>query len=131
MRIHNWFRRLSLTRKLTAIGVASATASVMMAGAVLLAFNLTAEYHDEIREISIVANIAGINSAAALAFGDAQAASETLSALRSNPHLIAATIQLPDGRAAGQLRSRARPSASATAAADHPAAAARAQPPRR
>ena len=98
MRVHNWFRRLSLTRKLTAIGVASATASVMMAGAVLLAFNLTAEYHDEIREISIVANVAGINSAAALAFGDAQAAGETLSALRSNPHLIAATIQLPDGR---------------------------------
>jgi len=65
---------------------------------VLLAFNLTAEYHDEIREISIVANVAGINSAAALAFGDAQAAGETLSALRSNPHLIAATIQLPDGR---------------------------------
>jgi len=98
MRIHSWFRRLSLTRKLTALGVASATASVMMAGAVLLAFNLTAEYHDEIREISIVANVAGINSAAALAFGDAQAARETLSALRSNPHLIAATIQLPDGR---------------------------------
>ena len=93
-----WFHRLSLTRKLTAIGVVAATASLLMAGAILLAFDLTAEYKDEVREISIVANIAGINSAAALAFGDAQAAGETLSALRSNRHVITAGIRLPDGR---------------------------------
>ena len=93
-----WFHRLSLTRKLTAIGVVAATASLLMAGAILLTFDLTAEYKDEVREISIVANIAGINSAAALAFGDAQAAGETLSALRSNRHVITAGIRLPDGR---------------------------------
>jgi two-component system sensor histidine kinase/response regulator len=92
------FHRLSLTRKLTAIGVAAATASVVMAGAVLLAFDLAAEFGDETREVSVVANMAGINSAAALAFGDAQAAGETLSALRSNPHIVTAAIQLPDGR---------------------------------
>jgi signal transduction histidine kinase/CheY-like chemotaxis protein len=92
------FHRLSLTRKLTAIGVVAATASLLMAGASLLAFDLTAEYKDEVREISIVANIAGINSAAALAFGDAQAAGETLSALRSNPHVITAGIRLPGGQ---------------------------------
>ncbi|MEO8523028.1 MAG: CHASE sensor domain-containing protein, partial [Acidobacteriota bacterium] len=93
-----WFHRLSLVRKLTAIGVVSATASLAMGGAVLVAYDLTAEYHDEVREVSIIANVAGINSAAALTFDDARAASEILSALRSNAHVIAAAIQLPDGR---------------------------------
>ena len=92
------FHRLSLTRKLTAIGIVASFASLVMAGAVLLTFDLTAEYRDEVREVSIVAKVVGINSSAALAFGDAQAAGETLSALRSNPHIIAAAIQLPDGR---------------------------------
>jgi two-component system sensor histidine kinase/response regulator len=92
-----WFHRLSLTRKLTAIGVVAATGSLLTAGAILLTFDLTAEYQDEVREMSIVADIAGINSAAALAFGDGQAASETLSALRANRHVITAGIRLPDG----------------------------------
>ena len=92
------FHRLSLTRKLTAIGVVAATVSLLMAGAALLTFDLTAEYQDDVRELSIVANVVGINSAAALAFGDAQAAGEILSALRSNPHLIVASVQRPDGR---------------------------------
>jgi signal transduction histidine kinase len=117
-----WFHRLSLTRKLTAIGVVAATASLLMAGAILLAFDLTAEYRDEVREISIVANIAGINSAAALAFGDGQAAAETLSALRSNRHVITAGIRLPDG----QLLARFDRDASAVRAA--PAATADAEP---
>jgi signal transduction histidine kinase/CheY-like chemotaxis protein len=97
-KIEIWFHQLTLTRKLTAIGVVAAFASLVMAGAVLIAFDLTAEYHDEVREVSVIAKVVGINSSAALAFGDAQAASETLSALRSNPHIIAAAIQLPDGR---------------------------------
>ena len=92
------FHRLSLTRKLTAIGVVASTVSLVIAGAVLLAFDLRAEYHDEVREVSIIAKVVGINSTAALAFGDAQAAGETLSALRSNPHVIGAAIYLPDGR---------------------------------
>jgi two-component system sensor histidine kinase/response regulator len=97
-KLGTWFHHLTLTRKLTAIGIVAAFASLVMAGTVLLAFDLTAEYQDEVREVSIVAKVVGINSSAALAFGDAQAAGETLSALRSNPHIIAAAIQLPDGR---------------------------------
>src|SRR5882757_834093 len=117
-----WFHRLSLTRKLTAIGVVAATASLLMAGAILLAFDLTAEYKDEVRETSIVANIAGINSAAALAFGDTQAAGETLSALRSNRHVITAGIRLPDGKLLARFDRDASP------AHDAPAATADTQP---
>ena len=92
-----WFRRQSVARKMTAIGVLAATASLAMAGAMLLMFGLTSEYRDEVREISIAATVAGINSQAALAFGDARAAEETLSALRANPHVITAAVQRPDG----------------------------------
>ncbi|HEX3646159.1 MAG TPA: response regulator, partial [Vicinamibacterales bacterium] len=111
-----WYRRLSLTRKLTAIGVVAAAASLLMAGAMLLAFDLTAEYKDEVREISIAANIAGVNSAAALAFGDAQAARETLSALRANRHVITAGVRLPDGRLLARFDRDASPMHAAPAA---------------
>src|SRR5882672_3042088 len=107
-KIETWFHRLTLTRKLTAIGIVAAFASLVMAGAVLLAFDLTAEYRDEVREVSVVAKVVGINSSAALTFGDAQAAGETLSALRSNPHIIAAAIQLPDGRVLARFDRDAR-----------------------
>jgi predicted RecA/RadA family phage recombinase len=49
-----------------------------MAGAVLLTFDLAKEYQSEAREVSVVANIAGINSGAAITFGDGVAAAETL-----------------------------------------------------
>ena len=103
------FHRLSLTRKLTAIGVVAATASLALGGAALLAFDLSAEYHDEVREVSVVASVVGINSSAALAFADAQDAGTTLSALRSNPHLIAAEIRLPDGRVLAKFARDASP----------------------
>src|ERR1041384_3241441 len=95
--VKRWLRNLSLARKLTAIGVGAAAASLIMAGAVLLTFELVAESRDQIREMGIIANVEGLNSTAALTFGDTKAAHETLSALRSNPHVVTAAIRLPDG----------------------------------
>jgi two-component system sensor histidine kinase/response regulator len=92
-----WFLNLSLARKLTAIGVVAASASLLIAGVTLIGFNLSAEYSDEVNELSIIANVAALNSTAALAFGDSVAAGETLSALRSNPHVVTAAIHRPDG----------------------------------
>ena len=83
-RLDRWFRRQRITRKLTAVGVLAATASGVMAGALLLAFDVTAEYADESREVSILANMAGINTSAAVAFHDRQAATDILGALRSS-----------------------------------------------
>src|SRR5215212_6645734 len=92
------FRNLSLARKLTALGMASAAAALLAGGAISLAFDLVTEVRDERRELSTIAKVTGINSAAAVTFGDRRAATESLAALRANQHIIAATIQLPDGR---------------------------------
>jgi signal transduction histidine kinase/DNA-binding response OmpR family regulator len=110
--LSRWLRNLSLARKLTAIGVAATAASLFMAGAVLLTFDVVAESRDEIREIAIIANVASINSTAALTFRDVRAATETLSALRSNPHIVTAAILRPDGTAMARFdrdRQHARP----------------------
>ena len=97
--IKQWLLSLSLARKLTAIGVVASAASLIMAGAVLLTFDLIAEGRDQIRDMEILANLEGINSTAALSFGDIKAATVTLAALGSNPHIVTAAIRLPDGTA--------------------------------
>jgi two-component system, sensor histidine kinase and response regulator len=95
--ISRWFDNLSLVRKLTSIGVIAATASLILSGAALLTFDLFAEYQDEVREISVIASVAEMNSTAAVSFGDASAAEEILGALRANTHIVHALIRLPDG----------------------------------
>src|SRR6185436_4338504 len=97
--IKRWIRNLSLARKLTAIGVTASAASLLIAGTGLLAFDLIAESRDQIREMEVVARVQGTNITAALTFGDAKAATETLAALRSNPHVVTAAIRRPDGTA--------------------------------
>ncbi len=92
-----WLRTLPLTRKLTAIGVVSATAAVVLAGAVILAFDVASELGTQVSESETLADIVGLNGAAALTFGDAQAAGEILSALRRHPFAVAAEIRLPSG----------------------------------
>jgi len=89
---------LSLAGKLTAIGVVAATAALVLAGTVLIGFDVVAEYRDEIRAVRMIARVAQINSTAAVSSGDAAAASEILSSLRANQHIIVAAINLPDGR---------------------------------
>ncbi|HEV8209840.1 MAG TPA: response regulator [Vicinamibacterales bacterium] len=95
-------RNLSLARKLTALGMMSAAAALLVGGALSLAFDLVTEARDERREMATIATVTSINSAAAVTFGDGPAATETLSALRANRHIIAAAIQLPDGRILGR-----------------------------
>jgi two-component system, sensor histidine kinase len=90
-------RHWPLTHKLTAIGVAAASASILLAGLVLLAFDISSELNDQIRDNATMAEIVGFNSVAALAFNDEKAANEILGALRSNDRVIAAEIRLPDG----------------------------------
>src|SRR5258708_8319013 len=92
-----WFLRLSLARKLTAIGAATAAVALIMAGTMVLTYELLTQYEDHTTALSIAADMIGNNSTAALAFGDAKAAGQTLSALRSDPEVVRAAIQLHDG----------------------------------
>jgi hypothetical protein len=78
---------------------------LICAGALILACGSFAVYetlavrHTMAQELKLVADLIGSNSAAALAFGDPQAASETLSALKTDPHVIAARVYRKDGKA--------------------------------
>jgi signal transduction histidine kinase/CheY-like chemotaxis protein len=113
-RVEQRFERLSLAGKLTAIGVLSAAAALLVGGVISMGFTIVSEGRDEIRESDVITRITSLNSTAAVTFGDAAAASEILSALRANPHVISAAIRLPggailsrydrDGQAAGPLR---------------------------
>ncbi len=93
-----WLRNLSLARKLTAINVIGAAASLLFAAVVLLVVDMSVERARVARDLTTITDIAGINSTGAIAFQDAKAATETLSALRVNPHVVSATLRLLDGR---------------------------------
>ncbi len=49
------------------------------------------------RELKLVADLIGANSLAALSFSDPEAASETLAALKTDPHVIAARVYRKNG----------------------------------
>ena len=93
-----WFRNLSLARKLTAIGVATSTASVVVACVFILGYDVSSSRERLARDTGLLADVVGENSTAAIAFGDASAAGETLRAVAVNEHIVSAAIFLVDGQ---------------------------------
>jgi hypothetical protein len=87
-----WYHQLSLSKKLTSIGVVTATVALMLASAVLMAFDLTSARVRLVRDIKVLADVIGSNSTAALTFGDAIAASEIIRAATANEDIVAAAI---------------------------------------
>ena len=92
-----WYHRLSLSKKLTAIGVVTATVSLILAAAVLVAFDLSSARARLVRDTNVLAEVIGSNSTAALTFGDATAASEIIRAASANDDIVAAAILKKDG----------------------------------
>jgi len=92
-----WFPNLSLARKLTAIGVATSTASVVVACALMVVYDVSTSRERLGRDTGLLANVVGDNSTAALAFGDASGASDTLGAVAVNKHIVSAGIFTLDG----------------------------------
>jgi two-component system sensor histidine kinase/response regulator len=95
--LKRWVRNLSLANKLTAIGVVTTTACLLVACAVLVAYDVSSARQRLIRDTGLLADVVGANSTAALAFGDAEGATETLGAVVVNPHIVSAAILLRDG----------------------------------
>jgi signal transduction histidine kinase/CheY-like chemotaxis protein len=104
-----WFGNLSLARKLTAIGVVTSTASLVVACTVLLAYDVSSSRQRLVRDTGLLADVIGTNSTAALAFGDAQGARETLGAVSVNPHIVSAAILLWDGMSFAVYQRDSRP----------------------
>ena len=96
-RLRRWFSDLSIEHKLRVI----ATCAVLSVLLPIVGFTLTYEYFSvrraAMQEIQEEANIIRDNSAAALAFGDINGATEVLDTLRSLSNIAYAVLMLPDG----------------------------------
>jgi signal transduction histidine kinase/CheY-like chemotaxis protein len=102
--IKHWFRNLSIARKLIAIAVATTTVSVAVACAAILAYDVSSSRERMARDTGLLADVVDAHSTAALAFGDAPTAAETLASVRANPHIVSALILSSDGTPFAQYR---------------------------
>jgi PAS domain S-box-containing protein len=90
-------RRVSIGQKLTRAILVTCGVTILMAGTALAVYDAVAFRTAMASDLASVAGIAGSNSTAALSFSDARAARETLSSLRSEPHILEACIYATDG----------------------------------
>jgi signal transduction histidine kinase/ActR/RegA family two-component response regulator/HAMP domain-containing protein len=107
----SWFQHLPIRRKLTVVILLTCTAVLLAASVALGTYDLYDFRRSMVRNTTALADILGKNTRAALAFQDEAAARETLMALQSEPHVVAATLYTSDGsRFADYIRSGASPS---------------------
>ena len=99
----------SIRRKLTRIILLTCAVAISVACIVFVAYDLITFRRGMSRDLTTLAEITGANSTAALTFGDAQSARETLASLSANPHVVEAAILARDWRVfAAYVRSGSR-----------------------
>ena len=80
------------------IGIVSSTISLVVAAAVLVAYDRSNSRADILSDTALQADVVADSSTAAVTFGDAKAAVETLRKVSVNKHIISAAILLVDGQ---------------------------------
>ena len=90
-------RDLSIRRKLILITMSTCGIAVMLAIGIFIGLDLPSYRHGLELDLTSTAAMAGANSKAALAFGDEEAAAETLSALSAKPLVLAACLYRQQG----------------------------------
>jgi two-component system sensor histidine kinase/response regulator len=91
------FRNLSIRAKLTSLMVLTSVIVLLLASGVFIVNDVVKIRSAMVRDLTVLANVIGRNSSAALAFNDEEAAKEILSALSAETHIMAATIRDVDG----------------------------------
>ena len=94
--VERWFRDLPIARKLVTIGVVTSATTVLAACVAILAYDVASSYGRLAREVSLLADVVGSNSTAAIVFKDPVSANEILGAVAANEHIAFAAIRLPD-----------------------------------
>lgn len=89
---------LHIRHKQMLVIMLTSTASLVVAAAVFVAYDIVTYRGQARREISMLAAIIGENSTAALAFDDADAATEALAALAAEVDVVGAAIYAVDGQ---------------------------------
>lgn len=91
-------KNLSIKRKLILIVLVTTGAALFLASIALITDDFI-RFRSEIqKELTSTAKIVGLNSTAALEFGDPEAGRETLSALKENPNIVSAAIYTRGGK---------------------------------
>ena len=88
----NWLQNLPLKRKLTLVILLTCSAVLLLACSVLAAYQLFEFRETIVRDSTVLADVIGKNSGAALAFQDENSAQQTLLTLQSEPHVSAACL---------------------------------------
>jgi two-component system, sensor histidine kinase len=105
-RLSKHSERLTLSQKLTAIGVVSSTISLIVAAMILLAIDLAFARHRLIRDTTLLADVVGSNSVTSIVNQDRTAASEVLLAIATNEDVRSATLATRDGALLAALERR-------------------------
>ena len=92
------FGRDPIRRKLMRIILLTGGAVLFVTCASFFTFEIFTFRGTSIRQLDTLGKVIGSSSTAALAFDHATDATETLSALRAEPHIVAAALYTPDGR---------------------------------
>ena len=92
-----FLKNLSIKRKLILIVLVTTGAALFLASIALITHDFIRFRSETKRALISTANIIGMNSTAALEFGDPGAGKETLSALMENPCIVSAAIYTQEG----------------------------------
>ncbi len=98
------FRNVSIRWKVVATMFAVVAISLLLVGAGLLVHTRAAFERDMAQRLTVLADVIGENSVAALMFRDRDAAAETLGALDNDSRIIAAGVYDQEGRPFAQYR---------------------------
>ena len=93
----SWLQDLPIRRKLTLVILLTCTAVLLAACASIAAYEVFDFRRAMARDTTVLADILGKNTRAALAFQDDTAAQEILQALQSEPHVMSACLYNKDG----------------------------------
>jgi signal transduction histidine kinase/DNA-binding response OmpR family regulator len=92
-----WFRRQSVARKLTTTALTTSGVTLIAACTVFGIYDYVNLRARLVRDVTLLADIVGTNSTAALTFGDAEGGSETLRVTAINDHILDARLFTRDG----------------------------------
>jgi signal transduction histidine kinase/DNA-binding response OmpR family regulator len=92
------YRNLPIRHKLRLIIMSAVASALLFASAAVLAYDQLAIRSEMRNDLSVLAEIFGVNSTAALTFGDQRAAEELLGGLRAKRHVVAAFIYDSHGK---------------------------------
>ena len=93
----------SIGAKLAGIATATSAAAIIAAATAFTVYETKSSREALVNELTAVADILGKNTAAALLFGDAAAALDTLSAVAFKPEIVLARAATPDGATFAEL----------------------------